>query len=66
MSIFLMCQDSGHVRHVEEDSYSKRFKRDLKSDIKLAVDLAFELKEKLNELHPGALECFMKLINSHH
>ncbi len=63
MSVFLMCQKNISSKD-EAGAYLLRCERNLKEDVKTAIDLAFEMKEKIQELHPGALELFMKMISN--
>ncbi len=48
----------------DTDAYLLRCERDLQDDLKTVIGLAFELKEKFKELHPGALELFMRIISN--
>lgn len=57
-----MMSEEGIAVHPEVSDYEKRLKRDCKEDIKVAIELAFEVRERLLELHPFALDAFIKLV----
>ena len=42
--------------------YEKKCQRNVENDLKKALDLFFDLRNLLDELHPSAIEFFIKLM----
>jgi hypothetical protein len=65
MSLFLMdIQGFKSIGPMDDDPYFVRCQRNAKDDVITAINLAFELKEKIDKLHPFALELFQRIISN--
>ena len=58
----LLIEENPYAHNLESER-KDRCRRLMEQDIKLAVERAFDVRRELKQLHPAALEVFIRLVS---